>query len=60
MMNEWPAKCDQLPLFDRLHATDNTDVLDFTVFVFDCGHNIIANLPGIECTALCAALLVPC
>ena len=51
---------DQVPLFDRLHATDDADESASTVFVLDYGHALTTTLPGLECTILCAELLVPC
>ena len=51
--------CDQLVSVGRLQATDDADVLVPTLLVFDCGHALLAALPGLKCTILGTALLVP-
>ena len=51
---------DHIVSVGRLHATDDADVLESTLFVSHCGHALAITLRSLECTVLDTSLLVPC
>ena len=51
---------DHIVSVGRLHATDDADVLESTLFVSHCGHALAITFPSLKCTVFGTSLLVPC